>query len=100
MKGVKKVSPRKHDANLKAKVALEAIIGEKTIAQISSLYSVHPTQIGFWKRQVLAGLPSLFDKPIEAAPLDADAISAPLYQQIGQLKVELDFLKKKSCHLA
>ena len=88
---------RTHDAGLKAKVALEAIKGEKTIAEISSKYGIHPNQIGQWKKVVLERLPELFNgKMIKKADRTAEEIQAELYQQIGQLKVELDWLKKKS----
>jgi len=99
MKGSKKITPRKHDSSLKAKVALEAIRGEKTIAEIASLYSIHPTQIAIWKKQAMEGLPSLFGTQGEAKTIDTESLTAPLYQQIGQLKVELDWLKKKSFNL-
>ena len=87
---------RTHDAGLKAKVALEAIKGEKTIAEISSKYSIHPNQIGKWKKEVLERLPELFNGKMKKADKTADELQSELYQQIGRLKVELDWLKKKS----
>jgi putative transposase len=87
---------RTHDAGFKAKVALEAIKGEKTVAEISSKYGIHPNQIGKWKKEVLERLPELFNGKMKKADKTADELQAELYQQIGQLKVELDWLKKKS----
>lgn len=84
------------DPNFKTKVVLEVLKGQKTLSEISSEFSVHPNQISAWKKQVLEGMPELFGQSkskIEES--DHEAITAPLYQQIGQLKVELDFLKKK-----
>lgn len=79
----------------KAKIALEAIKGEFTLAQISSKYGVHATQINAWKKQLLAHLPDAFsDKGKQAQIAHHDEVSE-LYEQIGRLKVENDFLKKK-----
>jgi len=85
-----------YDTVFKAKVALEALKGEKTIAEIASQYKVHPTQINKWKKLVLERLPELFNSKIKKKELEAEQLQAELYQQIGQLKVELDWLKKKS----
>jgi len=87
---------RTHDAGLKAKVALEAIKGEKTVAEISSKYGIHPNQVGKWKKEVLERLPEIFNGKIKKREKTADELQAELYQQIGQLKVENDWLKKKS----
>ena len=87
---------RTHDAGFKAKVALEAIKGEKTVAEISSKYGIHPNQIGKWKKEVLERLPELFNGKMKKADKTADELQSELYQQIGRLKVELDWLKKKS----
>lgn len=79
----------------KAKIALEAIKGEFTLAQISSKYGVHATQINAWKKQLLANLPDAFsDKGKQEKMAHHDEVSE-LYEQIGRLKVENDFLKKK-----
>ena len=87
---------KNHPPSLKAKVAIEAIKGHKTTGQIAQIYAVHPTQIGFWKRQAIAGLPDVFGNGREQLRQQADTDKAELYQQIGQLKVELDFLKKRA----
>lgn len=80
----------------KFKIALEAIKGELTIAEISSKYQVHATQINKWKRQALDYLAAAFSNKLTgSADDDPEEKFAALYQQIGQLKVENDFLKKK-----
>jgi len=79
---------------LKAKVVVEAIRNEKTINEIASAYQVHPNQVYKWKKHALEVLPKLMsDRPI-ANHADGQADMAKLYQQIGQLTVEVDFLKK------
>lgn len=87
---------KNHDAAFKAKVALEAVRGEKTIAQIASEYGVHPNQIGQWKKRLLEDLPGLFSDRRRKEEKEDAAETDELYRQIGQLKVELDWLKKKS----
>lgn len=87
---------KKFDGAFKAKVALEAIKGEKTIAQIASEYGVHPNQIGQWKKRLLEELPGLFSDWRKREEKEGAAETDELYRQIGQLKVELDWLKKKS----
>ena len=86
---------KKYTPAEKAKVALEAIKGELTLAQISSKYGVHATQINSWKKQMLALLPGLFSDKTKREDSDHAVQLAGLYEQIGRLKVENDFLKKK-----
>ena len=86
---------RAHGAELKAKVALEAIRGERTGNEIASEYGVHPVQVGLWKKQALAGLAETFRDHRDGAAKEEEELKAALYQQIGQLKVEVDWLKKK-----
>ena len=87
---------RKHySAELKAKVALEAIKGQQTVNEIASHYGVHPNLVTNWKKLALAQLPDLFLDRRASTARDDEALRAQLYQQIGQLKVELDWLKKK-----
>src|SRR5271165_1210917 len=86
---------KSHPPSLKAKVAVEAIKAHKTAAQIAQMLGVHPTQVGGWKKQALAGLPDIFGNGREQMRQQADADKDELYKQIGQLKVELDFLKKE-----
>ncbi len=80
----------------KAKVALEAVKGRLTINQISKQFEVHPNQISKWKKQFLASLPQIFDNSKQPPTEANEELTNQLYQQIGQLKVELDWLKKKS----
>lgn len=89
---------RVHDAAFKTKVVLEALKGAKTLPQLSSEFGIHTQQITDWKRQVLDGIPSIFESPTSKPALTAEQreqIEGPLFQQIGQLKVENDWLKKK-----
>jgi transposase len=87
---------RNHDSVFKAKVALDAVRGEKTIAQLSSEYGVHANQISQWKKKLLEELPELFSEKRRSREVDKEELEAELYRQIGQLKVELEWLKKKS----
>jgi transposase-like protein len=84
-----------YGADLKARVALEAIKGQRTVNEIASTYGVHPNLVAQWKKQALAALPDAFSARRARAAQDEEALRAQLYQQIGQLKVELDWLKKK-----
>lgn len=87
---------KKYNSKFKAKVALEAISERKTLAELASEYEIHPTQIAKWRKELLERAGEVFDKD---APHDAKAAQtkeAELYRQIGQLKVEVDWLKKKS----
>ena len=77
-------------------MALEAIRGERTVNELASLFQVHPSQIAAWKKQALEGLPQLFSDGRAKKQQGEEDLKAQLYQEIGQLKVELDFLKKKS----
>jgi transposase-like protein len=87
---------KKHSAEFKAKIALEAIKGLKTINEIASEAEVHPTQVNLWKKQLLEEIPSLFTSSRSQKQKNDEDLTAALYQQIGQLKVELDWVKKKS----
>jgi transposase-like protein len=86
---------RKLPGEFKAKVALEALAGDKTINEIAAQYEVHPSQITVWKKQLQEAAGEFFsDRRAHKAVEDAE-LTARLYQQIGQLQVELDWLKKK-----
>jgi putative transposase len=80
----------------KAKVALEAARGKLAINQIAKQFEVHPNQISKWKKQFLEGLPQIFDNSKQPSTERAEELTNQLYQQIGQLKVEIDWFKKKS----
>jgi putative transposase len=90
---------KNHDAVFKARVSLGAVKGEKTMAQIASEYSIHPNQIRLWRQKLLKGLPELFSDRPEKIHEETGQLQEELYKQIGQLKVELDWLKKKSQQL-
>lgn len=87
---------RSYDAAFKAKVALEAVKGEKTMAQLSSEYGVHVNQIGQWRKRLLDELPDIFSERRQKQDNKTEEMTSELYRQIGQLKVELEWLKKKS----
>jgi putative transposase len=87
-------SRKRYSAEMKARVALEAIRGQKTANEIATEYGIHPTQIAQWKKQALDEFPSLFSQGTSRAAKEEEDLVAALYQQIGQLKVEVDFLKK------
>lgn len=85
-----------HEVSFKMKVVLEALKEQKTLAQLSSEFGIHANQISTWKQEVLTGMPALLGRKKESiSPEYEELITSPLYQQIGQLKVENDFLKKK-----
>lgn len=88
--------PRKrYSAEEKAKIALEALKGQKTVNEIASSYGVHPNQVAQWKKQATDEMPQIFsDRRIKSERTEAE-LQAQLYQEIGQLKFELDWLKKK-----
>jgi transposase len=90
---------KSYDATFRAKVALEAVKGEKTLAELSSTFGVHPNQICKWKKQLLESLPDLFTDRRKKRDKEQEELIEELYRQIGQLKVELDWLKKKSLKL-
>ena len=91
---------RRHSASFKAKVALEAVKEDKTISQLASEYEVHPNQIRQWKTRLLKESADIFSTRREKEAKNQEQLEAELYRQIGQLKVELDWLKKKTERLA
>ena len=92
---------KQYSPEFKAKVALAAIRGDKTIAEISGQYELYPAQVNTWKRELLENASELFDKGKSAskAKTDAKAENDELYRQIGKLKVERDFLAERSAQL-
>ena len=87
---------KQYSAEFKARVALEALKGHKTMNELVSMYGVHPTQITKWRTHLQSELPQIFSNRRDKRQQDQEALTDQLYQQIGQLKVELDWLKKKS----
>jgi transposase len=86
-------------AEFMAKVALAALKEEATMAELSSKYEVHRTQIGNWRKQALEGLTEIFKGKRDKSRKDNEELVEELYRQIGQLKVENEWLKKKSAML-
>ena len=88
-----KKSRRKHSPSFKAKVALEALKCEETTAELAHRFEVHPGQIHVWKKALVTGAAGIFGNDNEHRGKDDQRLIAQLYQQIGQLKVERDFLE-------
>ena len=86
---------RRHSDEFKARVALEAVKGVKTLSELSATYGVHPTVIAQWKRQLLERAPEVFNRGNGGRDRSEEEIAAPLYEEIGRLKMEVDWLKKK-----
>lgn len=86
---------KRYSGEFKAKLALEVVKGQRTINEIASESGVHPTQLLQWKKQLLDNLPTMFADKRAKEQKAHEEQEAQLYQQIGQLKVELDWLKKK-----
>lgn len=87
---------KQYTNQLKAKVVLEALKGDKTVAELASIYEVHPSQISKWKSHAERALPEVFSNNKEKDAKEVEQNQDQLYQQIGKQKVELDWLKKKS----
>ena len=87
---------RNFSAEMKSRIALEAIKGQKTIQEIASHYGVHPNQVTKWKRQAIESMSSVFVDRRSRTDTSEETVKAELYQQIGEMRVELDWLKKRS----
>jgi len=90
------VKRKSYDGKYKAKVALEVIKSQKTISQIASEFDVHPNQATQWKKKVLEEIPNIFSRKRKREQKASEELQEELYRQIGKLKVELDWLKKKT----
>lgn len=86
---------RRFDAGFKAKVALEAVKGLRSVQEIAQQFQVHPNQVSLWKKQLLTGANQVFEDGSVRATSSDEPSTASLYEQIGRLKVELEWLKKK-----
>src|SRR5450631_4008321 len=87
---------KSHTASVKAQVALAAVKGDKTISELASQHGVHPTLIHAWKKQLVDNAEEVFESGVKSCSVEHEALQAQLYEQIGRLKTELDWLKKKA----
>jgi putative transposase len=91
---------RQHTAQFKLKIALEAAKGLKTVNEIASEHNLHPNQVSTWKKQLLEEGATLFGSHTARQQREQEAKEAELYEQIGRLKMELEWLKKKAARFA
>jgi len=87
---------RKHSAEFKTKVVLDMLKGTQTLSEIAGKYGVHPTQLTKWRRTFLEKAAEIFSEPGSGKEKASDKLEGELYKKIGQLQIELDWLKKKS----
>jgi transposase len=87
---------KSHSAAFKAQVALAAVKGDKTVNELASVHGVHPTMIHGWKKQLVENAEELFQSGAKPSSVEHETLQAQLYEQIGRLKTELDWLKKKA----
>ena len=99
MPQVKTTQRKKHSAAFKAKVGLEALKGIKTVGQIARDYEFHPVQLTQWKKGIRERLGELFETPSNKEAIEQSELVSALHEKIGQLTVEIDWLKKKSKQL-
>jgi transposase len=93
--GIMKRHRRKHTAEFKARVALEAIKGIKTLSEIAGEFEIHPVMVGNWKKEMLEHLPELFEKKNARKDKNKEREKEQLHSKVGQLTMEVDFLEKK-----
>ena len=91
---------QRHSAEFKAKVALAAVKGDRTVNELAGQFGVHPTMIHAWKKQLLEGAGELFAKGAKKPDAPDGPDTAELFEQIGRLKMELEWVKKKADQLA
>jgi len=86
---------KRHSKEFKARVALEALRGVKTLSELASEHKLHPTQVRKWKAQLQNNASELFARGRSSGTSDEEALSMRLYEEIGRLKMEVNFLQKK-----
>lgn len=86
---------RSHSDKFKAKVAIEAIKGVKTLSELATEYKVHPNQISTWKKQLQTNAAELFSNGKKSKSKSEEELTAPLYEEIGRLKMDIKWLEKK-----
>ena len=91
---------KRYEAAFKARVALAALRGDRTLSELASEYGVHSNLISQWKRRLVANIARVFEEPEDGTQQDHQAVVEELHRQIGQLHVELDWLKKKAAQFA
>jgi transposase-like protein len=87
---------KSHTTGFKAQVALAAVKGDKTVSELASLHGVHPTMIHAWKKQLVENAEEVFQNGTKTSSVEHEALQGQLYEQIGRLQTELDWLKKKA----
>ncbi|MGE3807633.1 MAG: transposase [Gemmataceae bacterium] len=87
---------KSHTAAFKAQVALAALRGDKTVSELAGLHGVHPTLIHTWKKQLVSNAEGVFQQGAKTSSAEHEALHAQLYEKIGRLKMELEWIKKKA----
>jgi transposase-like protein len=90
---------KRHSAKFKFEVALEAAKGQETVNRIATRHEIHPSQVSQWKRQLLDEGTTVFSSAHERKQREQEALQTDLYEQIGRLKMDLEWLKKKVTHV-
>jgi transposase len=91
---------KQHSAGWKAKVALAAVKGDRTTSELAAKFQVHPTQVSQWKRELVEGAEQVFGRDRDRESREQEALVADLYEQIGRLQMELEWVKKKAAQFA
>ena len=91
---------KQHNTALKARVALAAVKGDQTTSALAAKFQVHPTQVSQWKRELMEGAEGVFGRDGKREAREQEALVADLYEQIGRLQMELEWMKKKAAQFA